>query len=76
MNILNLRHEMFMLLNCVLSDKNSWFVNKNTIAELLAPIILRREHMRYQRLAQAVPTSTNAICRTEDYIVKIYAPEV
>jgi len=63
-------------LNCILSDKDSWLANKNYVAELIAPIILRREQIRYQGLLQAIPVSTNAVCRTEDYIVKIYTPEV
>jgi len=65
-----------MRLNCVLYDKNSWFTNKNIIAELLTPALLRRECVRHQWSVQVVPTSTNAVCRTEDYIVKIYAPDV
>jgi len=65
-----------MRLNCVLFDRNSWFTHKNSIAELLTPVILRRELLRHQRLIHAIPTSTNAICCTEDYIVKIYAPEI
>jgi aminoglycoside phosphotransferase (APT) family kinase protein len=63
-------------LNRVLSNKNIWLANKNNVAELLAPIILRREHIRYQSLLQVIPASTNAVCRTENYIIKIYAPEV
>jgi hypothetical protein len=62
--------------NCILSDKNSWFVNKNSIAEFLTPIILRRENIQYRGLTQAVPNSTNAVCLTEDYVIKIYAPEI
>jgi len=65
-----------MQLDCVLFDKKSWLANKNYIAELLTPSILHKECVRYQGLTQAVLTSTNAICRTENYIVKIYAPEV
>ena len=65
-----------MRLDCVFSDKNSWLANKNNVAELLAPIILRRENIRYHGAFQSISSSTNAVCHTEDYIVKIYAPEI
>jgi hypothetical protein len=58
------------------SDRTGWLANKNSIAELLAPAILRKERVKYQGSAQAIPTSTNAVCRTDDYIVKIFAPEI
>jgi hypothetical protein len=65
-----------MHLNYAPSDKTGWLANKNSIAEFLAPVILRKERVKHQGLAQAITTSTNAICGTEDYIVKIFAPEI
>ena len=65
-----------MLLNYILSDKNDWYVNRNSIAELLAPIIFNEARIKYQGSLQTIQTSTNAVCGTEDYIVKIFAPEV
>jgi hypothetical protein len=65
-----------MLLDYVPPDRTGWLANKNSIAELLAPVIFYKERVKYQGSAHAILTSTNAICWTEDYIVKIFAPEI
>jgi hypothetical protein len=65
-----------MRLDYIPSDKTGWLENKNNIAELLAPIILHKDRVKYKGSVQAIPTSTNAICRTDEYIVKIFAPEI
>jgi len=65
-----------MRLDNTFSDKTGWLANKNNIAKLLAPVILHKEYIKYEGPARVIPISTNAICCTEDYIIKIFAPEI
>jgi len=59
-----------------LNNRNDWFANKDHIAKLITPAILRKECMNHVESIQSISTSTNAVCCTTDRIVKIYAPEI
>ena len=62
--------------NYIISNEESWSIYKNKIAKFLALDILSRERIKYRGLIKTIPTSTNAVYSTDDYIVKIFKPEV
>jgi len=65
-----------MKINYSLNSRIDWLANKNSIAALLAITALRKERIDCCEIKEIAPASTNAVCLTENYVVKIYAPEI
>jgi len=59
----------------VISSDESWFANKEWISEFMAIDILSKEKISICGGINAISTSTNAVCCTDNCIIKIYMPE-
>jgi len=63
-------------MNFEIKDKATWFLHKVKIAKLLTPVILGKERIRHNSELQMFHDSTNAVCGTDNCVIKIYAPDI
>jgi len=59
-----------------IKDKATWFYQKANVAKSLTPLILSKERIKHNGKLQIFYDSTNAVCGTDNYIIKIYAPAI